>query len=54
MIGLSERAYAARAGLSRGAIQKAKLSGRLALHPDGSIDAAASSHQDRDQSAMPQ
>lgn len=42
MIGLSERQYAARTGLSRGAIQKAKLSGRLALHADGSIDAAAS------------
>jgi hypothetical protein len=39
---MSERDYAARAGLSRGAIQKAKLAGRLALHPDGSIDADAS------------
>jgi len=42
MQGMSERDYAARAGLSRGAIQKAKLAGRLVLHPDGSIDAAAS------------
>ena len=42
MIDLSERQYAARTGLSRGAIQKAKLSGRLALYADGSIDAAAS------------
>jgi hypothetical protein len=42
MQGMSERDYAARAGLSRGAIQKAKASGRLVLHPDGSIDADAS------------
>ena len=42
MEGLSERQYAARAGLSRGAIQKAKAAGRLALHADGSIDAVAS------------
>jgi hypothetical protein len=42
MQGMSERDYAARAGLSRGAIQKAKLAGRLVLHPDGSIDAVAS------------
>ncbi|WP_439527844.1 hypothetical protein [Pannonibacter sp.] len=39
---MSERQYAAHVGLSRGAIQKAKLAGRLVLHPDGSIDAAAS------------
>jgi hypothetical protein len=45
MQGMSEREYAARAGLSRGAIQKAKLAGRLVLHPDGSIDAAASDAQ---------
>jgi hypothetical protein len=38
MQGMSEREYAARAGLSRGAIQKAKAAGRLVLHPDGSID----------------
>ena len=42
MQGMSEREYAARAGLSRGAIQKAKAAGRLVLHPDGSIDADAS------------
>jgi hypothetical protein len=42
MQGMSEREYAARAGLSRGAIQKAKTGGRLVLHPDGSIDADAS------------
>ena len=42
MQGMSEREYAARAGLSRGAIQKAKAAGRLVLHADGSIDAAAS------------
>lgn len=42
MEGLSERQYAARVGLSRGAIQKAKAAGRLVLHEDGSIDAAAS------------
>ena len=32
MEGLSERQYAARVGLSRGAIQKAKATGRLVLH----------------------
>ncbi|SNS05367.1 hypothetical protein [Antarctobacter heliothermus] len=42
MEGLSERQYAARVGLSRGAIQKAKAAGRLVLHDDGSIDAMAS------------
>ena len=42
MEGLSERQYAARVGLSRGAIQKAKAAGRLVLHADGSIDAKAS------------
>lgn len=42
MQGLSERQYAARVGLSRGAIQKAKAAGRLVLHEDGSIDAKAS------------
>jgi len=39
---LSERQYASRVGLSRGAIQKAKEAGRLVLHADGSIDAEAS------------
>jgi hypothetical protein len=42
MQGMSERAYANHAGLSRGAIQKAKAAGRLVLFGDGSIDAAAS------------
>jgi hypothetical protein len=42
MQGMSEREYAARAGLSRGAIQKAKTAGRLVLHADGSIDPEAS------------
>ena len=42
MQGMSERDYAARAGLSRGAIQKAKATGRLVLHADGSIDPEAS------------
>lgn len=42
MQGMSERQYAAHVGLSRGAIQKAKAAGRLVLHADGSIDAAAS------------
>ncbi len=40
--GLSEREYAAHAGISRGAVQKARASGRLVLHADGSIDAVAS------------
>ena len=42
MQGMSERQYAAHVGLSRGAIQKAKTAERLVLHPDGSINAAAS------------
>jgi hypothetical protein len=42
MEGLSERQYAVRVGLSRGAIQKAKATGRLVLYDDGSINAAAS------------
>ena len=42
MQGMSERQYATHVGLSRGAIQKAKAAGRLVLHADGSIDAAAS------------
>ncbi len=42
MQGMSERQYAAHAGLSRGAIQKAKRSGRLVLFADGSIDPEAS------------
>ena len=42
MKGLSERQYAARVGLSRGAVQKAKAAGRLVVHDDGSIDAERS------------
>ena len=42
MQGMSEREYAARACLSRGAIQKAKGACLLVLHPDGSIDPEAS------------
>ncbi len=42
MQGMSERAYAVHAGLSRGAIQKAKAAGRLVLFGDSSIDTAAS------------
>lgn len=42
MEGLSERAYAAHSGLSRGAVQKARKNGRLVLFGDGSINAVAS------------
>jgi len=42
MEGMSERAYADHAGLSRGAVQKARKTGRLVLFADGSINAAAS------------
>ena len=42
MEGLSERAYAERSGLSRGAVQKARKNGRLVLFTDGSINAPAS------------
>ena len=42
MLGVSERAYAAHAGLSRGAIQKAKAAGRMVLFADGSINQSAS------------
>ena len=42
MQGMSERQYAAHAGISRGAVQKARVAGRLVLCADGSIDAAAS------------
>ena len=42
MEGLSERAYADHAGISRGAVQKARKNGRLVLFADGSINAAAS------------
>ncbi len=42
MQGMSERQYAAHAGISRGAVQKARAAGRLVMFPDGSIDAQAS------------
>jgi len=42
MQGMSERHYAAHAGVSRGAVQKARIAGRLVLLADGSIDAAGS------------
>ncbi len=42
MEGMSERAYAAHSGLSRGAIQKARKASRLVVYGDGSINAAAS------------
>ena len=42
MEGMSEREYSAHSGLSRGAIQKARKSGRLVVYGDGSINAAAS------------
>jgi len=42
MEGMSERDYSAHSGLSRGAIQKARKTGRLVVHQDGSINAAAS------------
>jgi Flp pilus assembly protein TadD len=42
MEGMSEREYSTHSGLSRGAIQKAKQTGRRVLFADGSIDAAAS------------
>ncbi|EDM72272.1 hypothetical protein RAZWK3B_08481 [Roseobacter sp. AzwK-3b] len=42
MEGLSERAYAEHARISRGAVQKARKTGRLVLFADGSINAAAS------------
>ena len=42
MEGMSERAYAIHAGLSRGAVQKARNNGRLVLFADGSINAVAS------------
>jgi len=45
MEGVSEREYSAHSGLSRGAIQKAKQTGRMVLYTDGSINAAASDAQ---------
>ena len=40
--GLSEAAYAARAGLSKTGVRRAKESGRVVLYDDGSINATAS------------
>jgi hypothetical protein len=42
MEGMSERAYAEHAGISRGAVQKARKTDRLVLFADGSINAVAS------------
>ena len=42
MKGMSERAYAAHSGLSRGGVQKARKNGRLVVYSDGSINAVAS------------
>ncbi|WP_237684349.1 hypothetical protein [Pseudaminobacter soli (ex Zhang et al. 2022)] len=42
MQGMSERHYARHAGVSRGAVQKGRIAGRLVLFADGSIDAAGS------------
>jgi hypothetical protein len=42
MEGMSERAYAEHAGISRGAVQKARKTGRLVLFADGSINVVAS------------
>ena len=42
MKGMSERDYSAHSGLSRGAVQRARKAGRLVVHQDGSINAAAS------------
>jgi hypothetical protein len=42
MEGMSEREYSVHSGLSRGAIQKARKTGRLVVYGDGSINATAS------------
>jgi hypothetical protein len=42
MEGMSERDYAEHAGISRGAVQKSRKTGRLVLFADGSINAVAS------------
>lgn len=41
-VGMSQREYAAHAGVSRGAIEGDKRAGRLVLYRDGSINAEAS------------
>ena len=40
MDGISEREYSGHSGLSRGAIQKARKTGRLVVYGDGWINAA--------------
>lgn len=40
--GMNQMQYAAHAGISRGAVQKAIKTNRIVLHQDGSINAAAS------------
>jgi phage terminase Nu1 subunit (DNA packaging protein) len=40
--GMSEREYSNHSGMSRGAVQNAKRSGRLVFYADGSINAVAS------------
>jgi hypothetical protein len=42
MNGMSEREYSNHSGMSRGAVQNAKRSGRLVFYADGSINAVAS------------
>ncbi len=42
MEGMREREYSAHSGLSRGAIQKARKTGRMVVYKDGSINAAGS------------
>jgi len=42
MNGMSEREYSNHSGISRGAVQNAKRSGRLVFYADGSINASAS------------
>lgn len=42
MLGLTEREYAVRSGLSRTGVQKARRNGRLVFFTDGSIDPAQS------------
>jgi hypothetical protein len=54
MEGMSEREYAAHAGLSRGAIQKAKASGRLVLHADGSTRRRAGWRRSRQMKPVPE
>ena len=52
--GMSEREYSAHSGLSRGAIQNAKRSGRLVFYADGSINAAASDVRQADMTDLDQ